>query len=190
MGVTALVALWLSLYQLNSSIAWLFLPLLGVGCFSLVFGRVIPFFWLPFFSSLNWVILTFMPWWTVPHEVIIPIFAGVVSVFSIYVYTIDRTLKVYRGQQSRDGVVFVGIGYSVVAGVFVGVMLGVPILALCIFNLFWPYSFDWQFLLMLATGLPFSGAFAGMILGIGFGFVCDIMVALEFKQRPRDVIAG
>ena len=79
------------------------------------------------------------------------------------------------------------MGYSALAGLFVGLMLGTPLLALTLPRLLLGnYAFDYQLCLNIGIGMPIGGCFIGMILGIGFGFIFDILVTLENKNLSLD----
>ena len=183
--VTGLVALWLTVHQVHANTSWLFLSWFLLFAATLVTGKHRLFFWLPLVACINLLILTFFPWWFPPHDLIIPVGGGIASIIAIFTFAKDKTLKLYRKLEHRDGVLLSGIGNSAVAGLFVGLMLGVPVF--CLVFPMWLIGgfYDLPFAFMLCIVLPVSGAFVGAILGIGFGFVFDIMVALEFKHRPR-----
>ena len=75
------------------------------------------------------------------------------------------------------------MGYSAIAGVLVGLMLGTPLLAITLLNLLLGhYAFDFHRWLTIGVGMPFCGCFVGLILGIAFGFIFDMLVTLDNKN--------
>ena len=126
-------------------------------------------------------------WWGPNANLAISISAAVSSAIAIYIYASDRTLNKCRGKPVKSGVIFSAMGYSALAGLFVGLMLGTPLLAITLPRLLLGnYAFDYQLCLNIGIGMPIGGCFIGMILGIGFGFIFDILVTLENKNLPLD----
>ena len=183
MNATALLAFWLALYQFHASLAWTIFPWIAVGIFFLFRGRIAAFFWLPLVLSIYWLALTMMGWWGPYRNFAIPISAAVSSTVAIYIYASNRTLAKYRGKHVNSGVIFSAMGYSAIAGVLVGLMLGTPLLAITLLNLLLGhYAFDFHRWLTIGVGMPFCGCFVGLILGIAFGFIFDMLVTLDNKN--------
>ena len=187
MITTALLALWLALYQFHAALAWVTFPWIAMGIFSLFRRRIAAFFWLPLILSIYWLFLPTMGRWGPYANLAISISAAFSSAIAIYIYASNRTLNKYRGKHVKNGVIFSAMGYSALAGLFVGLMLGTPLLALTLPRLLLGnYAFDYQLCLNIGIGMPIGGCFIGMILGIGFGFIFDILVTLENKNLSLD----
>ena len=196
MGMTGLAGLWLAVLQFYPNAAWLALGPTVVFEFALAVGSIRPLFWCPLVACLNWVVLHFAAWWatppawwSTPPESWILIGLAILYLIAVSVFTIHQTRRKFRNSQKRGGVVFVSMGFGAFAGLLVGLMIGLPILIAGLLSVFIASPFDLDFAARI-IGFPFFGSFAGFVVGIGLGFVCDVIVATDLKNEPRLQSAG
>jgi hypothetical protein len=83
-----------------------------------------------------------------------------------------------------------GIGNAVIAGFLVGVMIGFPILLATLISCVIVSPVPVEIGFRLAAVCPVLGGLVGVMLGTVLGFVCDVIVAVDFKRRPHRPIAG
>ncbi len=189
MRVAGLAAVWFAILLVAPNVAWLLVCATMVVAIAAVRAQLQPLFWLPCVVCLNWIVLNFTAWWIPPPELFVLLGLGFVSITAISVFTFHRTRLRYRNSPTRDGVLFAGIGNGCIAGFVVGLMIGIPLLGAGLLSLFVISPIDLDFGGRMAIGFPLLGSIAGLAIGIGLGFVCDIVVASDFRNRRRQPLA-
>ena len=190
MVVTGVAASWFAFYNFSANLSLMFCTSFVILAVSFFSRSDSPFFWLPCLASINYMFLSLMPWWTSPSEEIVLGFAALASITAIFVFSKNRTLRAYRKLDNRGGVLLAGIGNSGLGGVYTGLMIALPYFAsLLMLSLLGSLGMIQIGIAALIT-LPIAGGLLGLLLGIGFGFIFDIMIALEFRNRPRNTNRG
>ena len=186
-AATVLVAVWFAAYGLAPNLA-----LLSVGAATLVMFAVLsstlwPFLALPFAVSANWAALAYcFGWWTSPSDAVLLSGAVIVSTIAISIFTIWRTRFRHAKTQSRTGVMFTAIRNSVGFGLCAGLQLGIPV---CIYGVAtrspFPAISAQHVLQQLLGSYLIGGLLLGIILGVILAFVCDTIVAVDFRKHPK-----
>ena len=184
LSTTAIAAIWFGLYRFAPDAAWLLVGIVGFGSYSIYTRKLSRLFWLPFILCINWILLSLTSWW-LPVEIVFLIGLVLVSLVATTTFAIIRTRQMASNYKSRDGVIFVGWSQSSLAGFLVGLSIALPIFVAGIFPLSPIPRFFIDGGIGLIIALPIGGLFAGMALGVILGFVCDIIVGLDFKKRSR-----
>lgn len=187
---TLAVACWFGLFHSFPGIALLLSGVFAVIALSVVLRRMRLMFWLPLGFSMSWVLTAFAPaaFWFSESVAIIGL--GLSCLISIHVFTLRKTMQVYRHRDNCDQVLITGIGYSVLGGCYCGLMIALPVvlsLSLPVFNVVQPRPDSLVHVALAAAFcliiFPLLGSFAGFIIGLYLGFVCDVCVALQFGKR-------
>lgn len=194
MRITLVAAIWFALYRVSANVAWQTIgcaALIGIVCMS---GRMQSLFWLPPVACVNWIILAYLvrrsPWtslfmMTFIHELFIVLALVVVSMIAIASFTIHRTRLKFRNRPTRRGVIWLGIRNSVLSGVYVGMLIALPLVMAGIASRFVWSPVDLKSAGAFAILLPTFGLHLGLLLSIVLCFVCDIIVTIDFRKRPR-----
>jgi len=102
---------------------------------------------------------------------------------SVSTYIIVKTVEHHRNQDTLGGAVFTSMRNGPVAGFKVGLMFAIPT---CVYTIILlptdltPHILQ-IFLLILLT--PLLSAVAAFLYSIALGFVCDVIVSIEFRRR-------
>ena len=187
---TAVIAVWFGLRGVAFNEAWLLLGVLVLAVVAIHSRNPLLWFWSPLVYSLSFVLLSFVPWWTTPQDSHMWFCAVALSLVAITTFTILRTRAVYKNHDSREGVVFYGMGQSSLAGLYVGFMFSLPrLIANCISAVVVPQSYVGLEFGQLMS-LPILGLVVGFVFGFFLGFACDILVGFDFRNRSHTKVAA
>jgi hypothetical protein len=190
LAVTVMVAVWFGLYRIEPHVAVsLFAPML-ITAMSVIRWTLRPLIWLPLAGTLNWIALGIFGWlgpavWLGPPNEPLHVYAlGILWLIAVSAFTIDSTVTRYRSATSRNYVVLVALGYCVLAGAIVGLMVGIPLELTNLLQIdgvtYWvPQKFG------ISVVFSIGGAITCSFLGIWLGLLCDAIIAREFARRPK-----
>lgn len=186
MVVTLLTALWCGLFSAASTfaLAALGIYLVFVIAFATRDRQVL--FWLPLVAISNWIFLTL--WMAFGLTTLHYLILGLLSLFSISMFAIDNTLYQYRNSKTQKGVMLVGIAMGFIAESLVAIMVGVPIL---LFEVYAQTVLKFSFAagsFSIAPQFAYFVAMAGIFIAVILGIVCDVLVAMKFRNQIRPVV--
>ena len=108
-----------------------------------------------------------------------------VATIAISTFAIARTRNKFRNSAVRTGMMFAAIRNSAVAGICVGLQIGAPVFVAGLTTWLTPFPTSLHSLARMAILSPvLSCLILGVILGVILGFVCDVIVAADFRNRP------